>query len=196
MPVYSIAFNKRQKRSSPLYSNVMCISWGIIYNMDYVNAKIYPFIENDIMKLHLISIITLLVSLLFSVFSSASAVSPTSSFIPDKTVKQQNYKMRGNETQLVSTTQENRWNHLIWSAKNNELRVTNTGISRLNLNPAIKLMPDNIPGTLEKSHILPGETLVVYGVCKHHLPLQKGVIIETRGKVDTDVSVLTMPIVR
>lgn len=158
--------------------------------------KFNPFIENDIMKLHVISVITLLVSLLFSVFASASAASPSSSFIPDGTLKQQNHKMQGNETQLVSTTKANQWNHLVWYAVNNEIRVTNTGISRLNLNPAIKLMPDNIPGTLEKSYILPGETLVVYGVCKHHLPVQKNVIIETIGEVDTDVSALTMPIVR
>lgn len=88
------------------------------------------------------------------------------------------------------------WSQLVWSAKGNILKVTNTGLSTLHLNTEIKLMPDNMPGTLEKPYILPGETLVVYGVCQHHLPSQTAVVIEAQAEDGSDMGSRMMAVER
>ncbi|WP_336768964.1 hypothetical protein [Pantoea endophytica] len=87
-------------------------------------------------------------------------------------------------------------NLLIWSAKGNILSVTNTGLFTSYLQKEIKLLPDNMPGTLEKPFILPGETLIVYGVCKHHLPTQTSVLIEAMAKDGTDLGSKIIPVSR
>ncbi|OON40302.1 hypothetical protein BTJ39_10180 [Izhakiella australiensis] len=88
------------------------------------------------------------------------------------------------------------WNDLIWSAKNNTLTVTNNGPYVVRLNTKITLMPDSMPGTLEKPYILPGETLVVYGVCKHHLPTQTSVVIAPLSRAGNSVGDQTMALSR
>jgi P pilus assembly chaperone PapD len=67
--------------------------------------------------------------------------------------------------------------HLVWSAKNRKLTVTNTGLQVIRLEPEIKLLPDNMAAMLPKTYILPGETLNVYGVCPDHLSSQRMVEI-------------------
>lgn len=62
--------------------------------------------------------------------------------------------------------------HLIWSAKHRKLTVTNTSLQVIRLIPEIMLLPDNMPATLPKTYILPGETLYIGGVCPDHLSRQ------------------------
>ncbi len=57
----------------------------------------------------------------------------------------------------------------------NLMTVTNTGNETVRLERNVVLLPDEMPLTLEKTQLLPGETLVVYGACSHHLPQQKEV---------------------
>lgn len=97
---------------------------------------------------------------------------------------------------IASQASPDSQNQLNWSAKGNVLKVTNTGLSTLHLKTEIKLLPDNMPGTLEKSYILPGETLVAYGVCKHHLPTQTSVVIEALSEDGADLGSKIMPLSR
>jgi hypothetical protein len=75
------------------------------------------------------------------------------------------------------------WRALVWEAQGGELKVTNTGEEPIHLGRDVKLMPDEMPLTLLKTTLQPGETLQVYGACPEHLPLQKQVII-TEGNKD------------
>nr|WP_159466099.1 hypothetical protein [Scandinavium goeteborgense] len=75
------------------------------------------------------------------------------------------------------TAQAKRWQKLEWKAHGETLTVTNTGSQPVHLGRDVMLMPDEIPLTLLKTMLQPGETLKVYGACPHHLPLQKEVQI-------------------
>ncbi|WP_345828076.1 hypothetical protein AAGR22_14070 [Erwinia sp. HDF1-3R] len=127
--------------------------------------------------------------------TSASAMSPDASpmLLSSMSTQYDPPSLKQDEFKGLEA-QPDSWNHLLWSAKGNVLKATNTGNSRLRLNTEIKLMPDNMPGTLEKSYILPGETLVVYGVCRHHLPTQTTVVVAALAEDGTDIGSKTMPI--
>lgn len=77
----------------------------------------------------------------------------------------------------ASTQQAQSWRALVWKAQKDQLTVTNTGKSPVHLGRDVKLMPDEMPLTLLKTTLQPGETLQVYGACPEHLLLQKEVII-------------------
>lgn len=140
-------------------------------------------------------------AVLFTVFFTACA-NVSASSLESSSLMLSSMTMPHDHSSLKQTgpgaqqTHPDSWNQLIWSAKNNVLKVTNTGLSALSLNPEIKLMPDKMPGTLEKSYILPGETLIVYGVCKHHLPTQTTVVIEALAEDGTKQGSKTMPVTR
>lgn len=86
------------------------------------------------------------------------------------------------------------WQGLVWQASGNELTVTNTGGEAIHLERDIKLMPDEMPLTLIKTTLQPGETLPVYGACPEHLPLQKEVVITLAGENAQSGSSHTLPI--
>jgi P pilus assembly chaperone PapD len=69
------------------------------------------------------------------------------------------------------------WQKLEWKTQGEALTVTNTGAQPVHLGRDVMLMPDEMPLTLLKTTLQPGETLQVYGACPHHLPLQKTVKI-------------------
>ncbi|WP_150105784.1 hypothetical protein [Pantoea sp. At-9b] len=46
----------------------------------------------------------------------------------------------------------------------------------IQLDKDIKLLPDDSPVMLNETTVLPGQTVIVYGACPHHLPLQKEVV--------------------
>lgn len=69
------------------------------------------------------------------------------------------------------------WQALVWKAGAGKLTVTNTSQSPIHLGRDVKLMPDEMPLTLIKTTLEPGETLPVFGACPEHLPLQKEVFI-------------------
>lgn len=66
---------------------------------------------------------------------------------------------------------------LDWRAEGETLTVTNRGSIAIHLDRNVRLMPDEMPLTLNKTTLQPGETLQVFGACPHHLPLQKEVVV-------------------
>ncbi|SNY65696.1 hypothetical protein [Enterobacter sp. CC120223-11] len=66
---------------------------------------------------------------------------------------------------------------LDWRAEGEILTVTNRGSTAIHLERNVRLMPDEMPLTLNKTTLQPGETLQVFGACPHHLPLQKEVVV-------------------
>ena len=66
---------------------------------------------------------------------------------------------------------------LDWRAEGEILTVTNRGSTAIHLDRNVRLMPDEMPLTLNKTTLQPGETLQVFGACPHHLPLQKEVVV-------------------
>ncbi|HEY3983126.1 hypothetical protein [Cedecea sp.] len=84
--------------------------------------------------------------------------------------------------QSASAHQPETLRSLAWKAKGNELTVTNTGKSAIDLERDVKLMPDEMPLTLVKTTLQPGETMQVYGACPEHLPRQNEVVVTPAGK--------------
>ncbi|HFK7189043.1 TPA: hypothetical protein ACG0BA_004768 [Serratia odorifera] len=105
-------------------------------------------------------------------------------------------------TQIKKGTLQNKknekdaWKKLIWSQKNGELVVTNTGKEVIHLQPDINLLPDNMPVILGKTDIQPGESFIIHGVCKHHLPLQTQVAISLMSSGDEKIENHTVPILK
>lgn len=60
---------------------------------------------------------------------------------------------------------------LVWGIKEQRLTVTNTGKETIQLGKEIKLLPDDSVVMLNETTVLPGQTVIVYGACPHHLPL-------------------------
>lgn len=81
-----------------------------------------------------------------------------------------------------SAPQAQGWLALVWKVQGSDLTVTNTSQSPIHLGRDVKLMPDEMPLTLIKTTLQPGETLPVFGACPEHLPLQKEVIITLSDK--------------
>lgn len=88
------------------------------------------------------------------------------------------------------------WKKLVWSQKSGDLVVTNTSNKVVHLQPEINLIPDNMPVTLGKTDIQPGEHFVIHGVCKHHLPLQTHVVISLASSENGKIEKLTVPILK
>ena len=65
---------------------------------------------------------------------------------------------------------------LVWGIKEQRLTVTNNGKVPIQLDKDIKLLPDDALVVLNETTVLPGQTVIVYGACPHHLPLQKEVM--------------------
>ena len=66
---------------------------------------------------------------------------------------------------------------LDWRAEGKSLTVTNRGSTAIHLDRNVRLMPDEMQLTLNKTTLQPGETLQVFGACPHHLPRQKEVVV-------------------
>lgn len=141
------------------------------------------------------SIGIILCSLFFSAYTNASLSSEKTSSVAFPSMNHTSEPTTHKNAEAISMDKEaDGLDTLIWSLKDNTLKVTNTGLTEVHLKSEITLLPDNMPGTLEKTYVLPGETLIAYGVCKHHLPTQKSVEIKLLTKNGSVERVITLPI--
>ena len=84
---------------------------------------------------------------------------------------------------------------LEWKKKGESLiTVTNTGNQTVRLERNVVLLPDEMPLTLEKTQLLPGETLIVYGACSHHLPQQKEIQLTPVSSTGQAMAPQTLPL--
>jgi P pilus assembly chaperone PapD len=86
------------------------------------------------------------------------------------------------------------WTDLGWSVSANSLKVTNTGRHVVRLTPQVKLQPAGSVLSLNKSYILPGETLVVTAPASTRLSGQQRVEFSPVTRYGFGVGVQTAPL--
>lgn len=86
------------------------------------------------------------------------------------------------------------WTDLDWSVSANSLKVTNTGRHVVRLTPQVKLQPAGNVLSLNKSYILPGETLVVTAPASTRLSSQQQVAFSPVTRYGFGVGVKTAPL--
>ncbi len=86
------------------------------------------------------------------------------------------------------------WSDLDWSVSANRLKVTNTGRHVVRLTPQVKLQPAGNMLSLNKSYILPGETLVVTAPASPRLSSQQQVEFSPVTRYGFGVGVQTAPL--
>lgn len=88
------------------------------------------------------------------------------------------------------------WTDLGWSVSANSLKVTNMGRHVVRLTPQVKLQPAGSVLSLNKSYILPGETLVVTAPASTRLSVQQRVEFSPVTRYGFGVGVQTAPLSR
>jgi P pilus assembly chaperone PapD len=83
------------------------------------------------------------------------------------------------------------WTDLDWSVSANSLKVTNTGRHVVRLTPQVKLQPAGNVLSLNKSYILPGETLMVAAPASTRLSSQQQVAFSPVTRYGFSVGVQT-----
>lgn len=74
------------------------------------------------------------------------------------------------------------WKELVWSVENGQLKVKNPGHYVVRLAQKITLLPSGKMASLEKTYVLPGQTLTVKVKKNEILPSTQKVSIETLSK--------------
>lgn len=85
---------------------------------------------------------------------------------------------------------------LVWQIKDQRLTVTNTSGKPMQLENDIKLLPDNTRVALNETRVLPGQTVIVYNACPHHLPLQKEVVFTPIADNGQPEATQTLPLIQ